>query len=312
MKLALLAVVLLVPVQESMTVSEIVAWTAKHAKRRLVADENSIQLSRKLVIGAGELDAAKAYESGLSLLRTAGIAAVPLEDGSVRLVQSQAASREQLKVYTSPADLPKADEVCTLVIVLKHLETREAQMALINLFNPQSIVPVDASRSLIMSDFASNLRRAVDLLKTIDLPRPPTTWRIAIAVLAGDDGEPSVPEGFKDVDLSSVGRRRYTVLGEASARVDVDPTARKWPDVALRLGSARPLLVEFTAGRGGEKGPILERFTVRDDKEGTQVGPRVLETRVELRDAGWSVIGSVPGDKEGTSIVILGRALPAR
>lgn len=311
MKYALLAV-LLVPAQDSMTVGDVVAWTTKHAKRRFVADEGSIQLARKLMAAEVDLDAAKAYESGLALLRTAGIAAVPLEDGAVRLVMAQAASREQLKVYNASGDLPKADEFCTLVVTLKHLETREAHMALINLFTPQSIVPVDASRSLVISDFASNLRRAVELLKSIDLPRAPTTWRIAVAVLSGEGGEASVPDGFKDVDLSPVGRSRYTVVGEASARVDVEPAARKWPDVALRLGASRPLLVEYQAGRGADKGPILERFTVRDDKEGTQVGPRLLETRVELRDGSWSLLGTVPGEKEGTSLVILGRALPVR
>ncbi len=330
MKYALAVVLLLVPVQdEGMKTSEILAWTARESKKKFVVDDQVMVVfgAKKVALGADTLDAARAYESALPLLRTVGLAAVPLEDGSVRLVPANAAGREQLKVYPSVGDLPKADEFCTLVVTLKHLEAREAHAALISLFNPMAIVPVDNARTILASDYASNLRKLVEIIKQIDVARVMATWRISVAILEASSGEASVPEAFKSVDLAAVtSRSAFRLIGDAFARVDIEPLKQpvgpamvgqqfqKPPvnDVSLRFGGARPLLVEFTGSLRGEKGPTLERFTVRDDKDQSQVGPRLLETRIELRDNEWIVVGCVPGDKDGTSVVVLAKATPAK
>jgi hypothetical protein len=172
-----------------------------------------------------------------------------------------------------------------------------------------SIIPAEGARAIIVSDFASNIRKVVDVLKQIDVPKPTSSFRISVAVLEATTGEASVPEAFKGVDLSSVSRNRFATLGEASTRVDIDNARASGPkpaaDVALRLGS---LLAEFSTWRRGEQGPILERFTLREDKDATQIGPRLVETRVELPEGSWVVVASVPGPKDGTTLVLLAKA----
>ncbi len=323
MKVALAAALLLVPAQdESMKVSDVVAWMTKEAKKKFVFDEGVATAygSKKVTLAGDWLDAARAYEIGLVLLHTAGVAAVPLEDGSVRLVPAVTANREQLKVYSNAADLPKADEFCALTIQLKNLEVRQVHAALINVCTPQCVVPVDSARMIVASDYASNLRKVVEIVRQIDVAGPKTSYCVSVALLEASTGEASVPEAFKGVDLTAVANRsRFAVVGEAFARVDLDspkaavgPPTRQPSDVALRLGGARPMLVEFTGSMRDEMGPTLERFTVRDDRDQSQAGPRLLETRVELRESQWIVVGCVPGEKEGVSLVVLAKATAAK
>ena len=322
MKTALAAMLLLAPVQdEAMKVTDVIAWMTKETKKKFAFDEvvaTAYGTKRVTLTGDG-LDAARAYEIGLTMLRTAGLAALPLEDGSVRLVPDATAAREQVKVYSNAADLPKADEFCTLTIQLKNVDVRQAHAALINVCRPQSIVPVESARVILATDYASNLRKVVEIVKKIDVAGAKTTYRVSVAVLDASNGEASVPEAFKTVDFSGVtNRNRFTIAGEAFARVELEPKAvipqPKQPagDVALRFAGAHPLLVEFAGTLHGEKGPMLERFTVRDDKDQSQAGPRLLETRVELREGEWIVVGSVPGEKDGTSLVVLARAVAAK
>jgi hypothetical protein len=328
MRIAPLALALLALPQEedrAVTVTQVVEWMTKESKRTFVLDEQVATAfgPKKISAGPGALDASRAYESGCALLRAAGLAVVPLEEPSTaRIVPASAAFREALRVYASAAELPKADEFCTLIAPLRHLGVREAQAALMNLTYPQGVVPVESASSLVLSDFASNLRKLAEVLRQIDVQRVWSAFRVSVAVLEGaKDREDAVPAEFRKLDLPALtGRNRFAALGEAMARVDIPagradgllrpglPPVPAAADAAMRFGGARPLLVEFAASVRGEGGPTLDRFTVRDDKEGTQAGPRLLETRVELKDGEWTLVGTVPGEKEGSVLVVLVRA----
>lgn len=308
----------------TMKVEEIVDWVSKKSGLGFVYDAgiDAAARSREIEVAPGMLDPARAYETGLLLLRSAQIAAVPVRDGKrVRLVHGAIASKGPLEVFSSVEALPKADEFCTLVLSLRHLSPRELQATLINTCSfPQNCLSIEASGCLVLSDYASNLRKMAEIARQADIERGFRGYRIDVALLEGTRGDESeIPESYRSLRLVEVtGKNRFARLGEASARVDLGDLPAAGPgrppapaESALRFGGPLPVLVEFAGRIAGERGPTLERFTVRLDKDATQAGPRLLETRLELGSADWTLAGSVPTEKEGASLVVLVRAAPS-
>lgn len=306
--------------------SEVVEWMTREAKKSLVYGEELGLRNKRLQVPADALDPKRAYEVGVRLLKSADLAVVPGDraSGVIEIVPAPIASKKALAVHTSPDTLPQADEFCALSIRTKHASPRDLQAALINLVSyPQNCLSVESSGLLVLSDYASNLRKLWALVEQMDVPRASSAHRIAVTALVGtSDGEEQVPKAFRELDLpTAVGRNRFTTLGEVFTRLDTaaPPAVRVagqpaggGTDASMRLSGSLPLLVEFSASIRTGGGVALDRFTVRLDREQTQVGPKLLETRLEIREDKWLLVGAVPGEKEGTTIVVLVRATPER
>ncbi len=306
--------------------SELVEWMARESGKSLVYGEELGLRNKRLQVPAGALDPKRAYEVGVRLLKSADLAVVPGDraSGVVEIVPAPLASKKSLAVHVSPDTLPQADEFCALSVRTRHVSPRDLQAALINVVSyPQNCLSVESSGVILLSDYASNLRKLWDLAQQMDVPRAGSSHRIAVAALLGTSGaEERVPEPFRKLGLpAAVGRNRLETLGEAFTRLDAGappavrpgvPPPAAATDASLRISGALPILVEFAASVRIGGGAALDRFTVRLDRDQTQVGPKLLETRLEIRDDAWLLAGAVPGEKEGTTLVILVRATPER
>jgi general secretion pathway protein D len=64
------------------------------------------------------------------------------------------------------------DSYITRLFFLKYVSVREAHAALINLANPQSIIPIDTAGMLIITDFDFNIKRFEEILTAMDVKKP--------------------------------------------------------------------------------------------------------------------------------------------
>ncbi len=302
--------------------TEVVEWMARHAKLKFVAGDAIGLAHKKIVTTPDALDPARAYENGLKMLKSADLAVIanPETPGVVEIVPAPLAGKKATVVHSSVETLPKADEFCTLSLRLKHASPRDVQAALINIASfPQNVLSSEASQSLILSDYASNLRKMGEIARQLDVAPPPGAFRIAVTVLEGSKGgDPSVPEAFKDLDLpKATGLVRFRVVGETLALFEV-ATARgpfKVPTVTeavLRMSGPPPLRVEVGGSSLGQKGPFFERFTVLLERPDAPLGVLALQTRVEFRGESWVLVGVTPGEGQLASFVVLARATPEK
>lgn len=317
---------LLAPPQEQketvseLRASEIVEWMSRHSDRKFAWSEGALKLKEKIVsFTPGLLDAGHAYEAGLSLLKSVDVAAIPAQDGSgaVRLFPAFSGGKETLQVHTSADQLPKADEMCSLQLKLTYTSPREVQATLINLASfPQGILSTESAGTILMTDYASKLRKMAELIRGIDVPRNPpmSTWKISIVALEGTAGDASLPEEFKALDLpKAAGKTRFVELGRSmmqyfDVRTEIfHPQGQKIPEVGLRILARQPLFARLSGSVSSEKGRFfIERFSVHQDP--TDKEAPLLTTRLYLKEGDWTLVGSVSPEKDGASLVILARA----
>lgn len=289
-----------------MTAAEVLQWMTRETKLEFAHDRTMGLENRRVTVTPGALDPKRAYEVGLALLRSAGFAAVRKpEAGIVEIVPAPLAGKRESSVHTSAETLPKADEFCTLTIKVRHGSPRDLQAAFINLVSfPQHCLSSEASGTLILTDYASNLRRLAQLARELDVPRPVEANRIGVAIVEGTLGkDPLAATGFGDLDLvKATGKNRFAIKGEGFVRVSSAPAP-----AVLRFPGSPVLVVEFL-GRAGPEGATLLKFTAKKDAEPPLPPERLLETQVDLKAGGWVLVGSVPSDKEGACLVVLARA----
>lgn len=295
-----------------MEVGDVVQWIAKNSKVKLILAESILPKERRVAVSAELLDPAFAFENGLKLLKSVDIAAVATDlPGTFELVPAPIASKKVGRVFTSVDDLPKHEEFCTLSLRLKHQSPRNAQALLINLATfPQNCLAEESSGSLVLSDFTSNLRRMAELARQVDVPPPPSAYRLTVAVLeASKDGAADVPDEFKALDLpKSTGFARFKRVGETAARFEVGQghTKAGAAEAVLRIAGPPPVRFELGGSDRTREGLLIERFAAFLD--GTP-GTLSLQTRIEFRGDGWVLVGLAPGENQLTALVILARAV---
>ena len=99
---------------------------------------------------------------------------IPSTDGN-------AISNEFIPILKSNLDLPLTDEVVTFIAPLRHIPPGEAADALkeiVPLHTYGKIVPLNASRSLIITESGATIRRILALLNEVDLRVEPTIDRL--------------------------------------------------------------------------------------------------------------------------------------
>jgi hypothetical protein len=301
----------------NMTAEDVVQWAAKKSGRKFLYTEDLGLRNKRIKIPDDLLDQGDPYAVAVGLLKTTDVAVAPSESvpGAFELCPAPTAHKRSLKVQRSVDDLPRIDEFCTLVLHPRHVSPRTVQAALINLVTfPQNVLAEESSGTVIISDYASNLRRLAAIVREIDGLR---SYRLGVALLEGSpEGDASVPDRFKDLRLPDVTPcRRFVLLGEASTRLD-QPSGVKGAGpaaegrTALRFPGPVPAVVEFDAVIRAADAPILAPLILRGDLGNPAGEGRLLETRIELKDGAWVLAGSVPLSKEGRSLLVLLRATP--
>src|SRR5436190_880670 len=183
-------------------------------------------------------------------------------------------------------NLPRANEFCTLVLHPRHVSPRTVQAVLINLVSfPQNCLSVEDSGTLVLSDYASVLRKCAEIVKEVDVLR---SFRVSIAILEGRSAkEASVPEPFGNLRLpETTGSNHFKLLGTGSAKLDRVVLVQQKPGLpggsgknVLRIAGPPSYLVEFGGSVKAEGGPTIEGLTVSLDQEPPR---RVFEARITL------------------------------
>lgn len=300
------------------SVAEVLDWMGKESGRKFVSDSHAYA-GKQIRITPGTLDREHAYEIGLMLLKSVDLAAVPdRQTGLVEILPSHAAVKRALQVFRSPQELPNADEFCTLSVTLRNATPRDVQSSLAAAGTPpQSGLSIEASGRLLVSDYSSNLRKLATLIEWLDHPPPDTSYLVSITVLEGTNGAAeSVPEAFRALELPrATSLNSFKLLGNSVTRLDVPTAPAKAPPAvlaAVRFGGEHPLTVELGGVSRGTAGPAMDRIAVLRDREPTQPAIVVLQTRAELREGEWTILGSVPVGTGPASLVLLARADPSR
>lgn len=171
---------LVLSLQAEMSARDVVEWMEAHTKHRFIHPATMDLSKMKIRCRKEDLDPARAYEAGLALLKTVQLVPIRKRDaGVVDLLHAAVAAKYEVPVYHDVERLPAADEFCTLVLKTKFIGARDAQAAFINMVGfPQNVLSVEAAGTLMVTDYAPNLRRLAGLLADMDKPGPELTLRL--------------------------------------------------------------------------------------------------------------------------------------
>ena len=114
------------------------------------------------------LEAIHAIEGALSLN---GVTLIPLGERFVKAVPAAQSIQEAPPINEGPVkDLPEAEQFITQVVSLKVVPPSEVA-AVFGSFSktPGGIIPIDASMILVLRDYASNIKRMMELIEQIDV-----------------------------------------------------------------------------------------------------------------------------------------------
>ena len=294
-----------------MPASALVEWMEKKTGRKFIFTGDLGLRNVRIRVHEELLDTSDPYVVGVDLLRLAHIGVAPSDSfaGATEIFAAPVGGKKALKVYKSVEELPKANEFCTLVLHPRRVSPRAVQALLINIVSfPQNCLSAEDSGTLVLSDYASVLRKCAEITNDLDVAR---AFRVSVALLEGKAGkEASVPEPFRDLRLvDATGLNQFSVLGSAASRLErlqAKPgTASPAGKNALRFPGTPAFLVEFDGSVRAAGGPMLDRFTVSVDQERAT---RLFEAQISLKDDRWTFAGAVP-TAGGTSLVILVRAV---
>jgi general secretion pathway protein D len=113
-------------------------------------------------------EAIQALDGALALN---GITMIPQGDKFVKAVLYTMALAEGSNVSMfEPGDYPDAEQFVTHIVSLKTIKPSEVAQVLASFSkNPAGIVPIDSNQLLVLRDYASNIRRMLDLIKQVDV-----------------------------------------------------------------------------------------------------------------------------------------------
>jgi hypothetical protein len=290
----------------------LVEWMEKKTGRKFLYTEELGLRNVKIRIHEELIETGDPYSVGTDLLRLANLGVAPGDSapGVFEIFAASLGSKKSLKVYTSVGELPRANEVCTLVLHPRTASPRSVQAALINAVSyPQNCLCIEDSGALLVTDYTSVLRKCAEIVNVLDVAR---SFRISVALLEGRRGnEDSIPEPFRDLRLTEMtGLNQFAPRGTAFLKlqrvVQDQPGAVAQPGKnVLRFPGPPAYLLEFDGSVRTVGGPTLDRFTVRSDQERPV---RLFESRFSLKDESWMFVGAV-NTGEGASLVILARAV---
>lgn len=298
---------------ENLPATTIVEWMEKKTQHKFLFTTDLGLGNRRVRVHPDLIDVSDPYTVGVDLLRSVDIGVCPSESvpGGLELFPAPLGGKRPLKIYKSAAELPKANEFCSLVLQLKRVSPRAVQAMLINIMSfPQNCLSAEELGGLILSDYSSVLRRCAEIAAGLDVSR---SFRIDVALLEARAGkELSVPEAYRDLKLvETTGFQQFSAHGVGSTRLErtvrTDFAAKAPAEKTSIRYPGASLIVEFDGTIRAAGGPTLERFILK--REGERQLP-LLETRFETKDDRWMFVGSVPTEKEGVSIVVLTRAVP--
>ena len=292
--------------------STVVEWMERKTGRKFLYTEELGLRNIKIRVHEGLIESGDPYSVGIDFLKLVnlGVASRDGSPGVSEVFPAPIGSKKDLKIYTSVGELPRANEFCSLVLHPRYVSPRSVQVALINAVSyPQNCICIDDSGAVLVSDYASVLRKCAEILKVLDVAR---SFRVSVELLEGRRGnEESIPEAFRNLRLTEMtGLNQFAPLGTASLKlqrvIQGPPGGAPPPDRnLLRFPGPPAYLAEFDASVRTVGGPTFDRFTVLSEQEHPV---RLFESKFSLKDESWMFVGAI-NSGEGASVVILARAL---
>ena len=147
--------------------AEVVKAIAKLTGKNFILDRN---VNGKItIIAPSRITIAEAYKAFLSALAMNGFTVVP--SGSfLKIRQTRAAQRDSIDTYAG-SYFPNTDQIITRIIKLKYISAETVHKSLRMLASKDGeINPYAPTNSLIMTDWGSNIERAMGILRQLDVP----------------------------------------------------------------------------------------------------------------------------------------------
>ncbi len=148
-------------------IEEIVKYFAERLQRRFIYDPSS--LSGKItIISPSEVSLQEAWAAFLSALEVRGYIVFPV--GSyLKLEKAANARKSPVPVYEG--NTPNDDSYVTRILTLKFLNVRDVSQAVRNLLSRQGgdLIEHPQTNTLIISDYAFNIRRIIRILDVLDV-----------------------------------------------------------------------------------------------------------------------------------------------
>jgi general secretion pathway protein D len=117
-----------------------------------------------------------------------GVAMIPIGDKFVKAVPMQFAPTEGAEPSTvAPTDYAEAETFITEVVTLKYMKPTDLQQLLSTFTkSPQGITAFDATQTVVIRDYASNVKRMIEVIRSVDVaPREPDYTLEAIPIKYG-------------------------------------------------------------------------------------------------------------------------------
>ncbi|HSI82254.1 MAG TPA: secretin N-terminal domain-containing protein [Candidatus Methylacidiphilales bacterium] len=165
----------LVQFAEEAEVFDVLRWYEQMTGKYLILDANlkNAPALRVNVLG-GKMPRQEAIRYVEALLQVNGITLIQKNDTSIKVIYAGAGKTtkpEGLPIYTSPDDLPGAEQTITYYMVLRNIPVAEANKTLTTqLGDKGSIVEVPNAQALIITGTVSAIRPLLMIQSLIDVP----------------------------------------------------------------------------------------------------------------------------------------------
>ena len=126
------------------------------------------KISGKIIIYAPHpLEPEDAFNVFLSALSVVGVAAVRTGP-MLKLIPISSAKKSNVPVFKGQL-LPDTDEVITRVVSLKYISPAKALNLLSRFTDSNTIVPLERTNSLIVTDYSASVGKVIDILSILDV-----------------------------------------------------------------------------------------------------------------------------------------------
>ena len=156
-------------------VNDLLNYYQKLSGKTLIIDANLGAVQNLKIVTPGQVPKSEALRLIESVLLLNGIALVPGEDNSVKVVNagSKNPRSEGVPIYASLDDLPQGDPLVSFFLPFRYLAISDAQQ-IFQAHMPDhtygAMVPIPNAQALIITENASSIRTLVKLRDLVDVP----------------------------------------------------------------------------------------------------------------------------------------------
>ena len=175
---------------------EVARWT----KKNFIWDQ---KVKGKIKIIAPEkLSPEDAYKTFLSALDMLGLSTI--ETGKVvKIMKTRDGMKSSPPIYRPSQELPDSDEFITQVVQLKYIQAKWILASLSRFATPRSMIAIEKTNTLIISDSAKKIKRILDIISFLDVgSQQPRLKMIAIKHALPSEIAKKIQE-FKAVEASN-------------------------------------------------------------------------------------------------------------